>query len=218
MISILFLNFFLLATMLLQLNWELTLSCPFWIYFVCVLEGLCSCLLCVRVSLRGLWENVEGKYISCWGWLTFALGDEVADDWEEGDEEGSKRKWGLDVPSITISKDDEGMGGTAVYPLIELWPDELPELPLLVNGGRGTVIFSWICCWFIGVIAIFITGGDVEADVAADAETLEPAMFIMWGVGSLADLTFIPLWGDLFPTFAARRIILLASSVFMSTA
>ena len=29
---------------------------------------------------------------------------------------------------------------------------------------------------------MFITGGDVEAEVVADAETLEPAILIMWGV------------------------------------
>ena len=58
----------------------------------------------------------------------------------------------------------------------------------------------------------------MDAEVAADAETLEPAILIMWGVWSLTGVTFIPLCGDLLPTLAARRIIRLASSVCWSTA
>ena len=65
-------------------------------------------------------EYVDGKYVSSWELHTLALGDEVADDWEEGDNEGIRRKWGLEVPSMTISNEDEEIGGTAVHPLIEL--------------------------------------------------------------------------------------------------
>ena len=65
-------------------------------------------------------EYVDGKYVSSWELHTLPLGDEVADDWEEGDKEGIRRKWGLEVPSITISNEDEEIGGTAVHPLIEL--------------------------------------------------------------------------------------------------
>ena len=132
------------------------------------------------MSLQDIWEYVDRKYVPCWELHTLALGEEFTDDGEEGDDEGIKRKWGFDAPSIIISnEDDDEIGGTAVQPLIELCPDELPELPLLVKGGRGTVIFPWLGNWLIGVIAMFITGGDVDAEVAADAETLEPAILIM---------------------------------------
>ena len=184
-----------------------------------MLQKLGCWLLSDRVSLQDIGEYVDGKYVPCWELYTLVLGEEVVDDGEEGDDEGIKRKWGLDAPSITISnEEDDEIGGTAVQPLIELCPDELPELPLLVKGGRGTVMLPWLGNWLIGVIAMFITGGDVEAEVVADAETLEPAILIMWGVWSVDGATFTPLCGDLLPTFAARRIIRLASSVCKSTA
>ena len=67
------------------------------------------------------------------------LDDEVEEDEGELDDEfGLRRRCVLEFDSGAISIEDEDeMGGTAVQPLIELCPDELPELPLLVKGGKG---------------------------------------------------------------------------------
>ena len=76
------------------------------------------------------------------GWCKgLELGAEVEeDDGEEDDEFGLRRRCVLEFDSGAMSIEDEDeMGGTAVQPLIELCPDELPELPLLVKGGKGMV-------------------------------------------------------------------------------
>ena len=63
--------------------------------------------------------------------------EEYADEQDggDGDEEGM-----LLLCEIGSSFEDEDeIGGIAVHPLIELCPDELSVLPLLVNGGNGIV-------------------------------------------------------------------------------
>ena len=176
------------------------------------------------VSLVGLSQDIGEhggwKYMfGCW-FDILELGEEVADDdCEEGDEDGIKRRWGFVVPSTIISADeDDEIGGMAVQPLIELCPEEVPELPLLVNGGKGTVPLPCSCNWFIVGNVVFMVGGAIEVEVPAEAETLDPAILMMWGAWFSPYDPLPPFCGDLEPAFAARRIILLASSVCMSTA
>ena len=68
-----------------------------------------------------------------------------------------------------------------MHPLMELCPDEDPELPLLVKGGNGIVTLFCPCIWLIVFIVILVVGRDVETDVATVAEVLEPAILIIWG-------------------------------------
>ena len=76
-------------------------------------------------------------------------------------------------------EDDDEIGGIAVHPLMELCPDELPELPVLVNGGNGIATGVGPCSWLIGGSCGLVIGGDVHEGVAADADTLDPTMLTM---------------------------------------
>ena len=87
------------------------------------------------------------KYTCCWGIDILELGDDVADDeGGDGDEEEISRKLGFEVASTAMSYEEgDEIGGTAAQPLMELCPNELPELPLLFKGGNGTVALLCPC-------------------------------------------------------------------------
>lgn len=101
----------------------------------------------IAPSQPGMGACCGWKYTFCWGFDILELGDDVADDeGGDGDEEEIRRKLGFEEASTVMSyEEDDEIGGTATHPLMELCPDELPELPLLFKGGGGPVALVCPC-------------------------------------------------------------------------